>query len=675
MADEMIQDGPPPGFVPGWLGADETQKLHAAMFPTLAQAAPRLMADLPAADGDPILLYKAFTDVLGKFPGYPAQQIGDCVSFGHGHGNDLLQCIEIALGEPSEYRETDTEFIYGESRKVAGILGPFDGSYGSAAVKAMTTVGVVSREMLGGDGAYTGSRAKSWGRTGPPSSVEQLAAPYKLGGAALVKTWDELLAAMKNGYPVTICSDQGFTMTRDSNGFCQPRGSWGHCAPPTAVVWGLEPKRAPDVRVGDRVLGHDGQLHRVIRAQVREFAGKMVTISMVGRTPVRFTDEHPMLVSRQVNTGGSPQGARVRKSRGGVAVVTAAPATRKLLWVEAADVRVGDQLVVPSSVGYGPEEVAEWRPAGNCQNVPRPLEKTADLAWLFGLYIANGHGEPGHRIVITLPAYKRDLVEKTVAALRDTLGLEPRTKEQGKHVRVLVDSAVVADSFRDWFRGGEAGEKRIPSFLFHWDLAALVDGIHAGDGDGAGLKRPKIYTTSEALREQLWIILANLGRRPALYLCSRSEGTYANAKPMWAIHFSREADWSDQPAANRTGYRDGYFVLPVKDVAAEDYAGPVYNWEVEGSNSYVADGVATHNCMLVGGVRFDIEGACILQSWGPNTPSGPTVLGQPDFSFWAPRKTVEYILSCGDSWALSKAADFVKRDIPASWTNTGWVSF
>ena len=74
---------------------------------------------------NPILLYKAWRDVLGKDPAYPAQQIGDCVSFGHGHANDLLQCIEIALGEPAEYRETDTEFIYATSREVAGILGRF----------------------------------------------------------------------------------------------------------------------------------------------------------------------------------------------------------------------------------------------------------------------------------------------------------------------------------------------------------------------------------------------------------------------------------------------------------------------------------------------------------------------------------------------------------------------
>lgn len=155
--------------------------------------------------------------------------VHNCVSFGHSHANDLLQCIEIGLGEPVSFQETDTEFIYATSREVAGILGNQDGSYGSAAIKAMTTIGMVSRSMLGTDGAYSGQRAKDWGLHGAPASVKSEAAPFKLGGGALVSTWDELVAAIQNGYPVTICTGQGFTLVRDSEGFCTARGTWGHC--------------------------------------------------------------------------------------------------------------------------------------------------------------------------------------------------------------------------------------------------------------------------------------------------------------------------------------------------------------------------------------------------------------------------------------------------------------
>lgn len=213
-------------FQTGWLD-DGGHELIAADMPTLAGDAPDL---LPLAEPtSPILLYKAWRDVTGNYPDYPAQQIGDCVSFGHGHANDLLQCVEIVLGEPSEYRETDTEFIYATSREVAGILGRGDGSYGSAAAKAMRDMGVVSREMLGANGPYSGSRAKAWGRTGAPADVKAKAAPYRVGAVAKVTTWEALVAAIWNGLPVTVCSNWGFTMTRDEQGFCRARGTWAHC--------------------------------------------------------------------------------------------------------------------------------------------------------------------------------------------------------------------------------------------------------------------------------------------------------------------------------------------------------------------------------------------------------------------------------------------------------------
>jgi len=214
----------------GWLGVDAVQQAFAAQYRRLRDASPNLYgADWPSRGKEPILLYKSWRDVLGDYPAYVAQQIGDCVGQGHGRGADLLQAVEIALGEPSEYREVSTEFVYATGREVGNILGRQDGSYGSITVRAMTTIGLVSREMVGTNGAYSGNRAKEWGLRGAPQSLKTAAADFKLGSAALVKTWGELVAAIGNGYPVTICSNQGFSLQRDAQGFCQARGTWAHC--------------------------------------------------------------------------------------------------------------------------------------------------------------------------------------------------------------------------------------------------------------------------------------------------------------------------------------------------------------------------------------------------------------------------------------------------------------
>jgi hypothetical protein len=153
----------------------------------------------------------------------------------------LLLCVEASLQGlkfTREQIETDTEALYGMAREAGNMLGWQDGCYGSAAVKAMTTMGVLPRSVVG---AYSGKRAKDWGYHGAPAEIKQKAAQWKLGNAALVKSWDELVAAMSNGYPVTICTGMGFTMHRDEHGFCTPSGRWGHCMLLCGLRFGSRP--------------------------------------------------------------------------------------------------------------------------------------------------------------------------------------------------------------------------------------------------------------------------------------------------------------------------------------------------------------------------------------------------------------------------------------------------
>lgn len=212
----------------GWVYRPAVTPLIAASLgPPLRQAAPYLFyGQLPAQ----VLLYKAWKDLLGSFPDYPAQTIGDCESHGHGHGNDLLQAIAITTTDQDvEYQETDTESLYALGREAGHMLGGGDGCDGASMVKAMTTMGLLSRKMLGSDGTYSGQRARQWGRSGLSADLKAHAAPFKLGAAALVTSANDCKVALAAGHPVSVSSNQGFTLQRDGNGFCQARGSWSHC--------------------------------------------------------------------------------------------------------------------------------------------------------------------------------------------------------------------------------------------------------------------------------------------------------------------------------------------------------------------------------------------------------------------------------------------------------------
>jgi hypothetical protein len=213
----------------GWVhDPDEVARTLATMpMPHFFAANPHLQG---SGEGKQTLLYKAFKDANGgSYVDYPAQTIGDCVSHGTGHGVDLVACVQIAIGKANEeFKQTATEAIYGMARvDIGGERGSYqDGAVGAWAAKAISTIGTVNREVVG---PYDGHRAKDWGARGVPSDIKAKAVDHKVKTVSLVTTYEELEDALANGYPVTVCSNRGFTLTRDSDGFCSPRGVWGHC--------------------------------------------------------------------------------------------------------------------------------------------------------------------------------------------------------------------------------------------------------------------------------------------------------------------------------------------------------------------------------------------------------------------------------------------------------------
>lgn len=212
----------------GWID-DGGHAALASGLPALSEAAPHLYAaPRPDRPDRPICLYAAWKQVFRDYPPYAPQEIGDCVSFGWGHGNDLLQTIECALGHllVADIQETCTEFIYGASRAVGGLLGRQDGSYGSAAARACTTVGMVPRTSVG---PYSGRRAREWGYSGPPEDLVRQAASYQLGGVARIESYEDILAALNAGFPVAECSLFLPDGRRDEQGFCLPSGRGPHC--------------------------------------------------------------------------------------------------------------------------------------------------------------------------------------------------------------------------------------------------------------------------------------------------------------------------------------------------------------------------------------------------------------------------------------------------------------
>ena len=236
-----------PNFTPttGWVAdadaiaanLDPERTLHFSMTP----------AGKAALGDEDVFLWQAVRKVNNKgppwYPNVNQQSVGCCVGCGFKHAADVCQAMQIVRGQRAEWKPISVEVIYGGSRiEVGGGRISGDGSVGSWAAKWVKDFGVAPMERYGSYDLTTFSpaRAREFGRKGVPEDIEKIARDHPVKGTALVTSWTDIKRAVQQGYPVAICSDQGFRMERDATGRCRPQGRWMHCMCVIAVRGGRD---------------------------------------------------------------------------------------------------------------------------------------------------------------------------------------------------------------------------------------------------------------------------------------------------------------------------------------------------------------------------------------------------------------------------------------------------
>lgn len=200
---------------------------------------------IEGAKGRDTFLYRSAAKAHQALYGVPwtvgRQGIGDCVSWGWAHGVWIAQSVDWETGRLAKPPPFPlTESIYGGSRVEARgkdgsgrspVGGYSDGSYGAAAARWVRDWGVIYRTSAAD---YSPDRAKQWGAygnggQGDGGKLDEAAKANPARYVALVTTWDEAAAAIESGYPVAVCSMQGFEMARGAGGYAEARGQWAHC--------------------------------------------------------------------------------------------------------------------------------------------------------------------------------------------------------------------------------------------------------------------------------------------------------------------------------------------------------------------------------------------------------------------------------------------------------------
>lgn len=145
-------------------------------------------------------------------------------------------------------------------------------------------------------------------------------------------------------------------------------------------------------------------------------------------------------------------------------------------------------------------------------SMPTVVQVDRDLAWLFGLYLAEGSRR---RNQVTFSNTDHAILDRVESTLRSLA--QPLSRSGGA---VVACSGIFSLLVRHLGFGAGARSKRIPQSVLSWPqplLESFLEGFEDGDGSHeAG--RVSLWTSSEALAGDLMTLAARLGRRAAAYL-------------------------------------------------------------------------------------------------------------------------------------------------------------
>jgi len=363
-----------------------------------------------------------------------------------------------------------------------------------------------------------------------------------------------------------------------------------------------------DINQEDQVLTHTGTYHRVTKTQRHLYTGDLYTLSIRGNPSenIEVTEEHPILSVKR-------QHSNERNNKW------------EANWTPVKDLKKNDYVCLPIDRRLITNKsvtltILEGKGKAGFTKVQIKVPSTPDLFRLIGYYLAEGSISSGHYLNFSFNETERKYIDDVKHLLKQVFD-EDRVHEshhQTNHgISVVVRSTKLCRIFEQIAGTGCANKQLSPWILTESKAKQrqLILGWFRGDGnyfnrqEKHGLKENfRINTVSGSLARQGRQLLARLSVVSSLNVQDRSSqgrrimhvlvigGQYMvpfgqivgiNIKP--SLHHKKRATYYHLD--------DKYLYTPISSITKKQVKDlPVYNFSVNTDESYVAGGIAVHNC-------------------------------------------------------------------------------
>lgn len=421
------------------------------------------------------------------------------------------------------------------------------------------------------------------------------------------------------------CWDEQYRTPKNDCHLCFPAG--------TEIAMGdFTRKYIELLKKGDKVLTHKGRVKKVLKTMNRDINEDLVEITSIHGIRLSPTKNHPILVLKKEDAKCIRQKGCICTGKDSKLVcnkkgwVSSCNHSIDSLfkWIPAEDIEKGDYLLTPipmesknvfnnnelTLLGYYAAE--GWTSKRNKKKGEKTEE---DKRILFGFNrneidtcvkeLKNSIGNMGHKVCITKASNTDNGITLTTTSLK------------------LVDLALKNV-------GKYSYAKKLSEKLSHQDIDGSLKFLGAYfNGDGCQVINPKnsfissssaSYQMTRQIQSMLLKcgIVANFIKRTRILSNPGREGVHRSTcyelkicknymNILYDNSFYKKLEYKK---SGKCFINNNYLFYPVQDVKNKKHTGKVYNIEVGEDNSYIANGVAVHNCYgtgYVGGYEGPID--------------------------------------------------------------------
>lgn len=362
-------------------------------------------------------------------------------------------------------------------------------------------------------------------------------------------------------------------------------------------------KPIDEIRLGEKVLTAERNIGRVTHLFIRHEPKELVNMKLFGHRGLKMTKEHPVLTDHGYVKAGDI------KSGDFVAIPRYLPVSSSVLQTSAHLTVLKRHYATRETYGKRKFNTGPLAKDKTCIEytkhvVPDLISLDAAAGRIFGLFLSEGSTNKG-QVTWTFSITERDtLAQELVDLLRDAWGVEGRIqiRECANTCKVHVQGTQWARLFESLCGPGGAGNKKPHADLLSGPaefVESLLFGWMSGDGhDRTYDDNWQGVTVSRDLALAMWDIANALGYNPQIRL-SNPKASHGVKKrlPRWDVMFRKTPRKKDVGNGRFFRREDKHVWRRVRSVETEAFTGDVYNMEVEGDNSYVAEGIGVHNCV------------------------------------------------------------------------------